>query len=1028
MLGIDLIWNRQHTELMSVLRRTPSGLLVTLLLLTALSPLATVQAQPAEASEYYYGVEYDWSSLDNDLENVTGLDISALFSEIMDDATDAGFNLDLGQLTTGATNIYVHQTEDISPQTVQNLNGEDVEVWSRTSDVVLRHGVLSNFVLLTDWSETTFGNEPTSFDIDVVAEAENVLTVDILYTEYLNDAYELVGADMDVAMTVGNDMNLGIDIALEGGGEELNVDFDTGINFEYSISSDAVWRMGTYSPIYVEAADNSYTSWECVDDEMDAGVQEEWGESYVYDMCGTMDGDYTGSADYEIYLTGLPTEEFGLDAGEFDISISDAFQNAGSYEEAAEMGWVVFSMGEETLQVDLGDGETINAVACDSCPPGNPVMFSMLGNVLAYSSEAFGEAVAEDFEAEIEDSLGSFIEEWLGSDDDDDDDWGDDGYWMCDNGEMIPDYYVNDGGEDCSDGSDEMDFYLLPTTASDDNDNEVYAFYGFVDTSVLGMEESEDVYFECDNGEMIPWDWINDDYEDCYDGTDEAQYDETTGEELSTYLCDDGGEIPFSYVNDGEVDCTDGSDEVESSEMDDAFYTCDSWNTAIPWQWVNDGEADCDDGSDEYDATNPTDYYCEDGGSTSFENVSNGVEDCADGSDEGSAFYMTMDIWMYDDENNMVMDASDLMMCGHYLCDSYYSPGDSVYVSTGVQMTSPSAYGSTEQCVTAELYDMDGILLTDTDFCDSTWSGPEIWTYQTYVSDQGDMSVGLHAGAGSWDESYNDVTMAYELVDEMDNVIDSGSMAFNDDYDMYLEEYVDVPSEGEYCMTVTLTEDGATEPFDAYEACETVEEGIEPSDRLATIAEAFADSSLENVLTAFGENLEETFNDVAENEAPEFPYVDGMWAPLWSTEHATIVGVGVYAWDDNENGYVIAGPETTGYSDDLPMVFASITYVTGVPAQEAQTAMADLDSLEDIVDIENHDLSTLEEALEEAGADTSDLGITEEGGNDGGEDGTPSAEDIAEDAGLLPFMSPLALVAMIGLAVMAAQARREEDE
>ena len=64
---------------MSILRRTPSGLLVTLLLLTALSPLATVQAQPAEASEYYYGVEYDWTSLDSDLENLTGLDIQELF-------------------------------------------------------------------------------------------------------------------------------------------------------------------------------------------------------------------------------------------------------------------------------------------------------------------------------------------------------------------------------------------------------------------------------------------------------------------------------------------------------------------------------------------------------------------------------------------------------------------------------------------------------------------------------------------------------------------------------------------------------------------------------------------------------------------------------------------------------------------------------------------------------------------------------------------------------------------------------------
>ena len=99
---------------MSPLRRTTPGLLVTLLLLTALSPIATVQAVPSEASEYYYGVEYDWSSLDSDLQNVTGLDIQELFTEIMADADHAGFNLDIGQLTTGATNVYVHQTEDIT--------------------------------------------------------------------------------------------------------------------------------------------------------------------------------------------------------------------------------------------------------------------------------------------------------------------------------------------------------------------------------------------------------------------------------------------------------------------------------------------------------------------------------------------------------------------------------------------------------------------------------------------------------------------------------------------------------------------------------------------------------------------------------------------------------------------------------------------------------------------------------------------------------------------------------------------------
>ena len=108
--------------------RSPAGLLVTLLLLTALAPVATVQAAPTEASEYYYGVEYDWTSLDSDLQNVTGLDIQELFTEIMADADSAGFNLDLGQLTTGATNVYVHQTEDITPQVFQNINGEDVRL------------------------------------------------------------------------------------------------------------------------------------------------------------------------------------------------------------------------------------------------------------------------------------------------------------------------------------------------------------------------------------------------------------------------------------------------------------------------------------------------------------------------------------------------------------------------------------------------------------------------------------------------------------------------------------------------------------------------------------------------------------------------------------------------------------------------------------------------------------------------------------------------------------------------------------
>jgi hypothetical protein len=1090
---------------MSASRRTPPALLVTLLLLTALSPLATVQAQPAQASEYYYGVEYDWSSLDNDLQNVTGLDIQALFTEIMADATAAGFNLDLGQLTTGATNVYVHQTEDISPQTIQNLDGDDVEVWSRSSDVTLRHGLLSNAVILTDWEdEPTFGSQPASFDIDVIAEAENVLTVDIIYTEYLNDAYELVGADMVVDMTVGNDQNLAVDIVLAGGGEELTVDFDTGINFEYSISSDAVWRMGTNSPIYIEAAENAYTSWECVEDAMDAGV-EEWGdEAYVYDDCGMVDGTYTGSADYEVYLTGLPTEEIGLDAGLLDITLSDAFQNAGDYNEPAELGWVQFSMDtSEPLEVDLGDGTTIEALACDSCPPGNPVMFSMLGNVLAYASMSFGEAVAEDFEAQLDESLSDFFSAWaddLAGGNSVDDNWDNSEYeWICDNGEVIDIWSVNDGWEDCMDGSDEMDFYLQTTHAEDDDGNPVYAFYGDLNPAAIGMDEAEEVWFACDDGELVPWSYVNDDYpdcddesdeavygeettmmdcadesgtvylswvndgeEDCMDGSDESQYDETTGEETSmftcadgsdtfilswvndgyedcddgsdesqyeessVYTCDDESEIPFSWVNDGEADCADGSDEVAENEVADDWFTCSDWSTSIPWQWVNDGEADCDDDSDEYDATNPTDFYCDaDDATISFEAVNDGMDDCSDGADEGSAFYMMLSVWMYDDETNMVMNADDIMVCSDWSCDVYYSPGDSMYVNTGVPLSTSMGYGAYEQCIGAELHDAMGNVLVDMDMCETGWNGPQINSMDLWFdNNEGE----IYANAGYWDGDYYDITMDAVLHDADGVEVWSDSVAF-DGYDVTLMETYDVADYGEYCLTVTLTEDGESLPFETQVMCEDATEEPEPSERLATIAEAFADSSLESVLTAFGENLEETFSDVAENEAPEFPYVDGMWAPLWSTEHATIVGVGVYAWDEDDNGYVIAGPETTGYSNDLPMVFASINYITGVSAQEAQTAMVDFDSLEDIVDVENHDLSALADALEAAGVDTSTIDLPDTTDDTtGGDDPAPTAEDVAEDAGLLPFMSPFALVAMIGLAVAFAQARRETDE
>jgi len=945
---------------MSMNRRTLSGLLVTLLALMALSPMA-VQAQPTEASEFYYGVEYDWTSLDSDLQNVTGLDINEMLMEIMNDADAAGFNLDIGQLTTGSSNVYVHQTEDITPQTIQDLDGNDVTVWSRTSDVVLRHGLLFNGILLTDWSETTFGSDPTSFDINVQSEFENVLTVDILYTEYLNDAYKLVGADMDIDMSVSADMSVGVDIALEGGGEDLEVDFDMGVNFGYGMqSTDAVWRLGEPSPFYIEASANDRTSMSCVEDGEDTGTEDDWGTAYVYDDCGAISGTYTGEADYEVFLTGIPTEEFGFDAGEFDLSVSDIFAQSGSYDEDDLSGEDVITvsmdgaMDGDSYEVDLGDGQTIEASACTDCPPGNPVMFTMMAGVLGLSSVAFGEAIGDDLATSFEDSLVDTIWGSMFADEaeDDYDEYDhNSNMWMCDTGEYIPEWYVNDGGEDCPDGSDEMEVYANYGTYEDwETEEEVHTLSGQVDVDSLTFT---DRMFTCDDGATVMWGTVANYNDDCADGSDE----DSDGTKMFT--CDDGASIPWLDLNDYSVDCADGSDERTTNEI----YTL---------------AASLYDGNGNVIAQPATQSIC-----------------------DGTA-WGTCDLSTDHGNYNMDLDAAPTL-----------------------------SFGENEMCTVASVSDASAVeIMAQSMMCDGMWVGPELSYFNT--NSEG-MSLNAEVSVSHWDsaDAESDVGIHLAWIDSNDNVIHEVTTPLNDeDYSTYVEETYDVSNEGEYCVIVSLIAPGASEGYDSKENCEEVSEEGEPSERLMTIAEALADSSLTNVLEAFGENLATTFDDIAENqETPEFPYTDGMWAPLWSNDHATIVGVGVYAGDDSDNLYVIAGPETTGYSDDLPMTFISLRYLTGVPAQEAQTEMADFQDLDDIVDVENHDLAELAEILEEAGVDTSELdSITPEDDSDGNTDDTEqTAEDIAEGAGLLPFLSPLTVLAMIGCAALAGNRRHGDN-
>ncbi len=376
---------------MSSSKKKTRMMLVALLMVCSTTLATNVNANPpTEASEFYYGVEYDWNSIDSDLNNFTGLDLPEILAEVMGAADDAGFELIIGQINTGSSNVYVHYTENVTLRTIQDINGQDVDVWSRTTDVTLRHGGLVDGVFMTEWSETkeTFGSQETKIDIDASTSIQNMLNVDMVFTEYLNNDYDLVGADMEFSMETQLATGLSIDALFKGDGESLPIDFDFGMSYGYSITdSTSQWRLQQPDSVYKDISENENYYWHCPD-------------------CGTLTGEYDGSIDYSVELTGIPTEEFGLDQGEFDIEISDEITKSNkSYDATMEAEFEYVSGDEMTVDLGNGDGLTTTVQTCETCPPGNPIMFMMMGNVIAGASQAFAEEIVDEFSENLSGDL-----------------------------------------------------------------------------------------------------------------------------------------------------------------------------------------------------------------------------------------------------------------------------------------------------------------------------------------------------------------------------------------------------------------------------------------------------------------------------------------------------------------------------------------------------------------------------------------------------------------------------------------------
>jgi hypothetical protein len=441
---------------------------VCLLLLTSIAPTA---AAVGPSDSVIWGISYDWGDFEGDVLDMTGVDTNAVNEDLEEAADYAGFDLELDQVLSGSSHFFIESWDDDETVEIQDIHGNTHQVTKRVTELTVRHGLLADAGFTAAWVDND-----EAINIWYSVSQEMVLVIDATYVEYVDSDLLVYGADLEMSGEVSNTADLSMNLQVIAAGEVESPEVDLGYSISMEVPSlSSEWRV-----------DQPLDYLQQLNEEPSESNESESNESEFNSGGGIIEGTFTTLTGYSLSvgISGIPTEEIGVNLDTFNVELSDNVPGQGTFSESfqniegqmAEWNWDCPPVsGNEELTID----DTTVEVQCGLAAPLSPGMAVMMAQSLA---PAFDNGIQE-LSSVIQEQIESWMEEISGGE-------GGDGVFVCDNGEEIPASWENDGEVDCSDGSDENG-------------------------------GGGDGVFVCDNGEEIPASWENDGEDDCSDGSDE---------------------------------------------------------------------------------------------------------------------------------------------------------------------------------------------------------------------------------------------------------------------------------------------------------------------------------------------------------------------------------------------------------------------------------------------------------------------------------------------------------------------------